>query len=257
MARTETLTSVKAGITRLREKGGASKDSLFDLVNAYVTAAGTIENRPGTRLAYSLPPGTVGLAAFKGKLVVFSDTLVDAGPDFIVEVISHPNPPDEGASLVKIHHAEPIAGALYIVAEWSDGLVQHYWLDAQRQWTANTFYLAGQATAPTAANGLFYLPSRTSDPSPVWQSGVARTVGEYVEPTVYNGFRYVVDAVFGTNPKSGEIEPVWPTSPGATVTEDIDAPPPPPPASGQPPADGGAGGNPRYDRGTTLGVQLQ
>ena len=46
-----TLSAVQAGITRLRTKGGASPESLYDLINGYVTAARTIAPRPGSALS--------------------------------------------------------------------------------------------------------------------------------------------------------------------------------------------------------------
>ena len=45
------LTTAKGGINRLRDKGNASKDSLYDLLNGYVTQTNSIKPRPGTRLA--------------------------------------------------------------------------------------------------------------------------------------------------------------------------------------------------------------
>ena len=42
------LNALKAGISRLRTKGGPDPETLYDLVNGYVTQAGTVESRPGT-----------------------------------------------------------------------------------------------------------------------------------------------------------------------------------------------------------------
>ena len=36
------LTTIKSGINRLRTKGGARADTLYDLLNGYVTEAGTV-----------------------------------------------------------------------------------------------------------------------------------------------------------------------------------------------------------------------
>ncbi len=67
------LTTAQGGINRHRDKGGASKDSLYDLVNGYVTETNSIKFRPGTRRAYSLPPDqTKGMCAFQDKLHVFA-----------------------------------------------------------------------------------------------------------------------------------------------------------------------------------------
>jgi hypothetical protein len=43
-----------------------------------------------------------------------------------------------------------------------------------------------------------------------------------VEPTVYNDYYYTVVDTQGTTPRSGAVEPIWPTEDGAQVTEDAD-----------------------------------
>ena len=40
------LTAVKAGITRLRTKAGAARESLYDLLNGYVDASRKMKSRP-------------------------------------------------------------------------------------------------------------------------------------------------------------------------------------------------------------------
>jgi hypothetical protein len=65
------LTTVEGGISRLRTRGRASPDVLYDLLNGYVTADGTVKSRPGTFRVAELPPGSVGLTAHGGKLHVF------------------------------------------------------------------------------------------------------------------------------------------------------------------------------------------
>lgn len=46
--RSVALTTIKGGINRQRTKGGALEDSLYDLVNCYVTKSKTVKIRPGT-----------------------------------------------------------------------------------------------------------------------------------------------------------------------------------------------------------------
>lgn len=49
------ITSAKQGVTRLRNKAGASKDSFYTLKNCYVTANSSVVPRPGSVLDTTLP----------------------------------------------------------------------------------------------------------------------------------------------------------------------------------------------------------
>lgn len=89
------LTAINGGINLLRPKGMADPKALFDLLNGYVTQAGTIKARPGTfrdaNIAqYSGVGTTKGLVAYQGKLHVFSNTVVDVPPGYELHVLSHP-----------------------------------------------------------------------------------------------------------------------------------------------------------------------
>ena len=215
------LTPLKSGINRLRTKGGADPASLYDLVNGYVDIAGNPTSRPGTRSLVIMPAGTKGLCAFSGKLHVFALTPIDPGDSrFVVDVIVHPDP-DFAGSITEIHFAKPFLGALYVVAEFSDGLVAHYWLQLKDAWKANTVYLPSDAVRPTVANGYIYTPTSSSNP-PVWQPDTAYSVGDEVQPSTYNGFKYVLTEADGVNPTSGSSEPDWLASEGAQVLEDVD-----------------------------------
>lgn len=219
------LTTVKGGINRLRTKGGALKDSLFDLVNGYVTEAKTVQVRPGSRRAATLDGLTRGLTSFDGALHVFSASSVTVPSGYVLHVISHPDSPPDGVNpiaLDKIHFAEPIMGALYVVAEFVGGDVFHFWLQSGPVWQANRIYKIGDIVTPSTPNGFSYQATRVSSPYPSWAQGVARAVSDRIEPTVFNNYYYTAVAVAGINPASGTVEPVWPTSDGATVIEDTE-----------------------------------
>lgn len=218
-----TLGGLKSGINRLREKGGASKDVLFDLVNGYVDASGSVRARPGTGVAYTLPAGTAGLCAFNGKLQVFAAAAVANMPaDVVLNILRHPDPSFTG-TIAEIHFAKPFKGALYVVAEFSDGNVYHYWLNQADAWAADKIYFDGDMVQPTAGNvGFVFTPTPSVQPD-AWQSDVKRAVGDVVVPTVANGFKYTVTEVTGDNPVSGDVEPDWIASDGAIVYEDVNA----------------------------------
>lgn len=235
--RTETLSAGKGGISRLRIKGGASKEVLYDLVNAYRTASQTIVPRPGSRRKF-LVPGTLGLCVFDGKMVVFADTpTASPDPAVVVEVLTHPTP-GSTANLHTIHFAKPFLGYLYVVASWDDdpSVAYHYYLQSFGAWTADTPYPLGATMQAQIPNGYAYVAERLTSPDPVWVAKQPRAVAQKVEPTTENGYKYEVIAVYGTTPSSGVTEPTWPVIEGAVVIEETDGVPttsvPPDPPDG-------------------------
>lgn len=217
--RTIPLTTAKDGMTRLRHKGGASPDTLYDLLNGYITLAGTIRPRPGTQTDITLPADTVGLVAHKCRLYTFNhEPAVTSNPDkYVVAVLRHPTDPT--IVLEKIHFASPFMGFLYVAAEFADGNVWHYWLEELDAWSPNTDYKEGDRVVPTTENGFAYRARRTGSPYPAWAPNEERTVGDIVEPTVANGYKYEIVATTGSSPTTGEFEPDWPEESGAQVTE--------------------------------------
>ena len=188
MARTIHLTGLKQGIQRVREKGGADPDTLYDLEDGYVGIDGAIEQRPGTGLAYDLPAGTLGLAAHDGDLVVFSTSPKACPAGTRCEVITHPFFPSQG--LTYIWYAAPFLGYLYVVGEFENGDIYHYWLQAANEWEASTKYDEGQIIVPSTANGLGYKAHRVLPKYPTWVPGMEVTLGDKIEPTVANGYYY-------------------------------------------------------------------
>lgn len=217
--RQQSLSAVKAGITRLRDKGGASADSLFDLLNGYVTAARTIKIRPGSRIAYQVPAGTIGLIYFRDRFWVFANQAMGApSADYRVEVLRHPT--QTAAQLKDIHFAVPFLGYPYVVAEFDNGDVFHYWLEEGEVWQPGKTYFPGALVRPVNGNGLTYrLESDTSAYVP-WAANVGRSVGDVVVPTTDNGFKYTVIETTGASSRSGTTEPAWPTNAGEVVYED-------------------------------------
>ncbi len=224
--RITTLNAAKAGINRLRIKGSPSPETLYDLLNGYVNASGQIQSRPGTVVDATLPAGTKGLCAFNGGMVVFSASpkVVPAG--YRCESIAHPT--DQAQELVEIHFAAPFLNVLYVVAEFANGDVFHYWLQHADAWKASTSYAEGALVEPTTPNGFVYRAHRIGAAGIPWAPSVARAVGAVVEPTTPNGFKYTAVSTLGANPRSGTVEPTWPKTDGAQVIEDTSGAPAPP-----------------------------
>lgn len=214
--RQTTLNAVQAGMTRLRDKGGANPNSLYELTNGYVTAARTMRSRPGTQFAFSVP-GTKGLTVFQGGLVVFSHEPVTVPTGISLEIVRHPSLPT--LPINTIHFAAPIMGFLYVVAQFSNGDVFHYWLERIQPWTAGAQIKPGQTISPTVPNGYVYTATRTEQPRQTWAAGVPRVLGDQVEPTTIDGFYYEAVEVQGPSPASGPTEPAWIAQNGAITVE--------------------------------------
>lgn len=233
------LTTIKGGITRLRTKGAALNDSLFDLLNGYVTVARTVKVRPGTYRHAILPVDTFGsartkgLTAFDGKLHIFSVHSLDPPDGFELHVIRHPAGQNSDGTLIelkKIHFAAPFMGFLYVVAEFEEadfshglGDVFHFWIQTGDAWAPDTTYSLGSVVVPNVLNGFSYQAGRRLSPFPSWSANVSRAVGDRIEPTVFNGFYYEVVDTAGSSPISGTIEPDWPEEDGAQIIEEAEA----------------------------------
>jgi hypothetical protein len=90
------LTVVNGGINRLRVKGAADRNSLYDLVNGYVSYANTLKVRPGTlriaNLAAAATPGiTKGLVYYGGEFHVFCHEEVTVPSGFQLHILTHPS----------------------------------------------------------------------------------------------------------------------------------------------------------------------
>lgn len=219
MTRVVPLSTASAGMTRLRSKGHAAPNTLYDLLNGYITQAGTIKPRPGSQTDIALPADTKGLVAHKCRLYVFSHIpQVTSNPDkYIVATLRHPADPT--IPIQQIHFAAPFMGFLYVAAEFEDGNTWHYWLEELDEWSPNTDYMIGDRVFPTTENGYAYKATRPGSPNIAWAANVERALNDVIEPTIYNGFKYTVIAVTGDNPTSGSLEPDWPVESGAQIIE--------------------------------------
>lgn len=212
------LTVLNGGINRLRVKGGAAANQLYDLQNARITNAGSIVPREGTIRAETLDATTVGLAAVDGVFNVFSSSYNTGLPtNYQCNVLIDPINPT--ASVTKIWFAKPFMGFLFVVAEFSDGNTFHFWLQNNGDWTANTVYMTDNIVLPDTPNGLAYQAVRDFPPNPLWTAEATITSGQTLEPNEYTGYAYRAVAVEGTAPHTGQVEPVWPTTIGGIIQE--------------------------------------
>lgn len=218
------ITSAKRGVTRQRNKGGSAKDSFYTLKDCYVTSDNSVVPRPGTRLDTTLPPNTKGLMMHRGRLHVFSaEPVVMTNPKYVNIVLQNPNPAST-ANILAIHFAQPFLGYPFVVAEFEDnpGTYIAYWLEEQGSWKPETVYFLGESVLPSVQTGYTYSAQRLNPAMPTWSKGKEVQVGDFLEPTVFNGYMYEIIAIDGPGTATGPVEPTWTASEGAVVIEDVD-----------------------------------
>lgn len=219
-----TLNATKAGMTRLRIKGGASPETLYDLTNGFVNASKCPQQRPGLTWLFNfadpaLGKGanagiTKGTVAFKGIVYTFSHIpLASGSSNFVILVLRHPT--SNAIPLKAVHFAQPFMGYMYVVGEFNDGHVSHYWLQTPPVWKASTQYMDNDLVSPSVSTGYVYQAQRRLNP-PAWTALLQYKVGDIVAPTTYDGSYFEVANVVGpgsllTPPisRSGPVEPNW------------------------------------------------
>lgn len=266
MQRTVTLNAASAGMTRLRDKGGASPQSLYELTNCYISASRAPTQRPGVRLKAdmaALYPSSVGLTkglvAYRSQLYTFSASQISSSAPYNIVRLIHPTPGFSG-SISEIHYAKPFMGLLYVVAQFSDNGIYHYWLQNPEVWQTLDHYSINDLIQPTTANGYYYKATMLNPPN-AWQPNTLYSTLDTVQPTEANGFAYVAAQLYPTSPTSStDTEPVWPTvalqvviesTAGGTSTQP--APPEAPAATPPGRGDGGRYSNPGGSGNATRG----
>lgn len=209
----------KTGINRLRTKGGASPEALYDFTNARVDTAGGLGPRGGLVDDATLPAGTVGLYGFKGKLHVFASAPVTvANTKYQVNILRHPTNPSV-RTLAKVHYCHPMLGRLYVAAEFDDGSTYHYWVTNVSSWQASHVYAYLQQVQPVVINGFVYEASNAAT-TQAWAKAETIIVNDERQPTTYTGYKFKAVAVAGAAPvRTSDVEPTWPATEGTQVVE--------------------------------------
>lgn len=214
-----TFRELRTGIDRTRRFAAQTADRAYDLVNCYVNEAGRVLLRPGfTQQTGVLPTACRGLFGWRGKLHTFAAT-PQTNPNaalYVINVLRHPT--GGAAALTKVHDVQLCCGALYVVAEFADGVRKHYWLQPTYTWSASLQLAINDLVQPIAPNGFYYQVIKNTVVQR-WKPNTAYALNILVQPTTSNGFFYKVTSRKGTNPQSGAFEPPWPTVVGQVITE--------------------------------------
>jgi len=118
----------KAGLDTRRMAVSSVPGSLLQLTNAHITRGGEIEKRPAFVPVSSLPAGSFGLHAVGTSLYTFGSAAgvtlpADAPANLTYQQLSHPSSLD----MTKILHTSSFNGLPYVIAQYNDGSVWHFY----------------------------------------------------------------------------------------------------------------------------------
>ncbi|WP_316397346.1 hypothetical protein [Bradyrhizobium sp. 33ap4] len=123
------LKDIKGGLDTRRMSEALPGGSAIRANDGHVSRGGEFEQRPAFVQAYSLPAGTIGLGATQRSLYVFGSGPAPATPRGVLyQQLQHP---DGITPLYRIRAYDLFATKLYVVAEYEDGTIYHFY-DGQR-----------------------------------------------------------------------------------------------------------------------------
>lgn len=118
----------KAGLDTRRMAVSSVPGSLVELTNAHITRGGEIEKRPAFVPVSTLPPNTFGLSSVGTNMYIFGSIAApslsaDAPANLTYQKLDHPS----GLAMTKVLHVNGFTGLPYVVAQYADGSVWHFY----------------------------------------------------------------------------------------------------------------------------------
>lgn len=113
------------GLDRRRPRSSGAPGTLWDCRNAHITRGGDIEAMRRFEAAYTLPAGTFGLTQAAGQLYTFGSADLAASVPIGVRYVRCV--PETAANMVRVLHAKAFLSRVYVIAEYDDGNLRHYY----------------------------------------------------------------------------------------------------------------------------------
>lgn len=114
----------RAGLDTRRLYETSPAGTLIELTNAHISQGGEIEQRKAFVLDATLPANCYGLYGFRGEILVFGSdeaVAVPAGYRYIQLTVPGDTP------MVAVRNANAFAGKVYVIAEFNDGSIHHFY----------------------------------------------------------------------------------------------------------------------------------
>ncbi|CDZ55103.1 hypothetical protein [Neorhizobium galegae] len=154
------------GLDTRRMPETTSGGVLIKAENGHITRGGEFEKRAAFVDEIALPPATTALAATSTSLYVFGSATPPSMPVGVTyQRLQHP----DGLALVRVLSVDLYAGKLYVVGEFADGSIYHFyngtrvddWFDGRSR---ATFEVTGGGITPAvAAHGSFEITGGTAN----------------------------------------------------------------------------------------------
>ncbi len=118
----------KAGMDRRKKRVSGKPGQLWEGKNGHINRGGDYERRKKFVAKYNLPAAaTKGLAAINGQIYVFGATTTPVGIPSGVNYQRLQHPSSGSAVIENILSVTAFSGKLYVVAEFDDGNIYHYY----------------------------------------------------------------------------------------------------------------------------------
>lgn len=147
-----TFSDFSGGLDRRLPINVQEASRLWELRNAYITLGKRIKKRPGLKLEASGLSGSFGLQNVSGRLKVFVTRSTVYTPPAAVDKVELDVPTWSAGTLSAIHYADIFQGFAFVVAQYSDGLMAHHYVDKSP--TTVTVSIASPGVVTWTAHGL-------------------------------------------------------------------------------------------------------
>lgn len=139
----------RAGMDSRRMAVLSVPGSLLSLVNGHINRGGEIEKRLAFVPQITMPAGTFGLSAVGGTLYTFGSAASVTFPagtpaNMVYQQLAHPT----GVAMAKIIHTSAFAGKTYVIAQYADGSIYHFY-----NGTRHAEYVEARARASFSITG--------------------------------------------------------------------------------------------------------
>lgn len=114
----------KLGMDRRRPRASGIAGALWTGRNVHITKGGDIEGPKKFVPTYALPAGTFGMGQTKGQLFTFGSADLAAT---MPSGVQYQRLEANSANMTRVLHVKPFAGKLYVIAEFDDGTVYHFY----------------------------------------------------------------------------------------------------------------------------------
>jgi hypothetical protein len=123
--------SFEKGIDTRKLLDTTEAGALLDARDCHITLGGELEKRAAFVVMGTLPSTTVGLWVTEGRVYHTWGTAATPPAGLPAGTVYHPIPePVHGTPLVRILSVEEFSGDLYVIAQYADEDVVHWWKDA-------------------------------------------------------------------------------------------------------------------------------